>query len=249
MSNVKNVEAFEKLLGLCAGYGDKYNPARPNLRVENMSSLLAAARSVLQDVGAAKTGYDNATTAREQAYSDLDRLAMRILSELKSSGAPSQTINDANSMVRKITGNRAQGRPPVSQPITSAPASNEVKASAVPRQKPVARGGDFGSMAQHFEKLLQTVSAEPTYQPNTADLQVRALSDRLQRLHQGNTAVVQANSVLSEARKKRNGVLYGNDQNLFVTARAAQQQVKASFGHASEAFKEVRKIRFTKPIK
>lgn len=68
-----------------------------------MTALLAGARSVLHEVGAAKTGYENATNLREEAYTDLDKLGMRVLSELKASGALTQTVNDAKGMVRKLT--------------------------------------------------------------------------------------------------------------------------------------------------
>lgn len=115
------------------------------------------------------------------------------------------------------------------------------------RRKPVANGLDFGSLAQSFGKLLQTVSSEPNYHPNITDLKVGALNDRLNTLHNSNSGVVQAISSLSEARKKRNAALYASDGNLYDTVQAAKQHVRAAFGHNSEAYREVRKIKFTKP--
>jgi hypothetical protein len=238
MSHIKNVEAFEKFVGICAGYGDKYNPAHQNLRIENMTALLASARSVLQEVGAAKTGYEIATNAREIAYADLDKLGIRVLSELRASGALSQTVNDANSMVRKLTGYRAIDRAATPQ------AAAETKKV---RRKAVAKGLDFGSLAQNFEKLIQTVSVEQSYRPNIIDLRVDALTDRLNKLHGGNSKVVQAISSLSEARKKRDALLYTDDINLYNIAETAKQHVKAAFGSTSEAYHEVKKIQFTKP--
>lgn len=247
MSHIKNVEAFEGITGICAGYGSKYNPAQRKLLIENMSALLSSARSVLKETGAAKTGYENATNAREVAYSDIDKLGMRILSELKSGEALSQTIADANSMVRKLRGYRTTDRSPVTAGSNSGATANDT--ATKPARKRVANGRDYGSIAQHFEKLLQTVSAEPTYQPNTPDLQVDALTARLQELHSQNTGVVQAYSLLSEARKKRNAVLYSGSQSLYSTAIAVKQQVKAIFGRNSEAYKEVSRITFTKLAK
>ena len=244
MSHIKNVEAFEKLVGICAGYGDKYNPAQANLQVQNLFNLLNGARKKLNDVGAAKTNYDNATNAREVAYTDLDQLAKRILGELKSSGVLDQTVSDANSMVRKITGYRANNRLPVSSPVAAALApTNEVIS------KRTARGLDYGSLAQHFEKLVQTISVEPAYRPNTTDLKVDALSNHLQTLRIGNTGVVYAHASLSEARNKRNAFFYKDYSNLIKTARAVKEQVRATFGSNSAAFAEVNKIRFAKPIK
>ena len=247
MSHIKNVEAFEKLVGICAGYGAQYNPAQRNLQVQNLSSLLSSARSVLQETGAAKTNHDNATNAREVAYTGLSQLGLRILSEMRSGGVLSQTVDDANGMVRKLTGRHAVSRAPVSsEAVTAALPTSKVPGS---KGKRTAIGLDHGSMAQYFEKLLQTVVAEQAYQPSTTDLKVAALDGRLQTLRTENAGVVQAYALLSEARKKRNALLYGGSGNLFNTAQAVKQQVRATFGSNSAAFREVRKIRFTKPVK
>ena len=44
MTTVMNMQSFEKLLGICTGFGGKYNPGRQNLRVENLSVMLDQAR-------------------------------------------------------------------------------------------------------------------------------------------------------------------------------------------------------------
>ncbi len=246
MSHIKNVEAFEKLVGICAGYGAQYNPAQRNLQVQNLSDLLSNARSVLQETGTAKTNHDNATNAREVAYTGLSQLGLRILSEMRSGGVLSQTVDDANGMVRKLTGRHAVSRAPVLSEATTALPSGKMAGS---KGKRTAIGLDHGSMAQYFEKLLQTVIAEQAYQPSTTDLKVATLDNRLQTLRKENAGVVQAYALLSEARKKRNALLYGGSGNLFNTAQAVKQQVRAAFGSNSAAFREVRKIRFTKPVK
>ncbi len=154
-----------------------------------------------------------------------------------------QTVSDANSMVHKITGYRASNRLPVSSPVAAAFAATNAVAS-----KRTARGLDYGSRAQHFEKLVQTISAEPAYQPNIVDLKVDALSNYLQTLRIGNTGVVYAHASLSDARNKRNAFFYKDDSNLIKTAKAVKEQVRATFGGTS-AFAEVNKIRFIKLIK
>jgi hypothetical protein len=87
MSNVKNVQSLEQLLGICTGLGGSYNPGNQNLQVKAMTALLSQARNVLSEVHYARTGYEIATNQREDAFSTLKPLTTRIISTLLSGGA------------------------------------------------------------------------------------------------------------------------------------------------------------------
>ena len=65
MTHVKNVEAFEGFVGSCTGFGDKYNPGLPKLRLDALSVLLVNARKALASVHEKKTDYDRVTNERE----------------------------------------------------------------------------------------------------------------------------------------------------------------------------------------
>ena len=247
MSHIKNVEAFEKLVGLCAGYGEKYNPAQENLQVQKSVVMLTASRNVLQETGLAKTNYEKATNTREVAYTSLNQLAIRVLGELMSSNVINQTVNDAKFLLRKINGIPTRSRLSIPSGIAHAAGEGTFESNKMSRR--VAKGLDFGTRAQNFEKMIQTLVAEQAYRPNISDLKVDSLSSHLQKLRALNLHVVESYSSLSEARKKRNAMFYKESSNLFSTAQAMKEQVKATFGTKSEAFHEVRKITFTKPIK
>src|SRR6187549_2030478 len=107
MSHAKNVEAFEKLLGICTGYGEKYKPGSTNLRTESLSDLLTRAKAAMLSVSIAKTGFENVTDKREVMSVEINQLVSRAFAELKSSGALPQSINNAAVMVRKIKGRSA----------------------------------------------------------------------------------------------------------------------------------------------
>lgn len=239
MSHVKNVEAFEKLVGICTGYGVQYNPGQPNLRVENLSSIVNRARGALFNVSVAKTNFENATNSREVLFKEVDALAPRILAELKATPALTQTVSDARAMVRKIKG------------YTSAlsPAATATKAEAPTPATTRARGTDFASVVAHFEKLLQTVATEPHYQPTLPELQVENLQATLNDLRQRNAAVIAATASLGKARRERNAVLYGGRGSLHGTAMAVKQQAKALFGVNSAATQAAVRIRIVKPTK
>ncbi|MBI3219086.1 MAG: hypothetical protein HYZ44_06220 [Bacteroidetes bacterium] len=238
MSHTKNVEAFEKLFGICAGCGSKYNPAQEKLRIENMFQLLATGKGALQNWSAAKTDHNNASNAREVSYQGVGKLGVRIVGELKASDVLEQTVNDAKGALRLIKGQRATSQTP--DKATVAAGTTEVAA-----RKRRARGADFASMAQNFQQLVYIASAEHAYQPEATDLMVHALKDKAQQLQSNNSKVIQAWSLLNEARKKRDEVLYNENTGLVSIAKAVKQKVKAIFGTTSTEYKQIAHIRFT----
>jgi hypothetical protein len=198
MSNAKNVQSLEKLLGICTGLGGSYNPGNQNLQVKAMTTLLSQAQNVLSEVQATRTGYEFATNNREVAFSTLNALTVRIVSTLEAGGAMPQTVADARTMSRKIIGYRLIDREPV-------PAEGENET----RSKRRARGQDYPSLTAHFAKLLETVSASPRYLTNEQDLKIETLKKQLLNLQKQNSSVIEATVAWQEARRKRDQILYG----------------------------------------
>ena len=236
MSHIKTVEAFGKLMGICTGYGGSFNPGRPNLQANAMAALTDHARQVMGEFHTAQTTFNNATNRREVAFKDIQRLGTRIVSALKASGASKLTIADAQASVRKLTGQQRTNRLPVASE------------AATPKPKTrIAGGMDYGTLAYHFAKLVETVSAEASYQPNEAELSVAGLTSQVANLQQLNGSVNEASAQLSNVRKKRNALLYDSTNSVVDTGNAVKQYVRAAYGPASEQNKEVKRIRFTKP--
>ncbi len=237
MTHVNNVQSFEKLLGICTGYGGTYNPGKQNLRVENLSNLLMQAREKLLQVSVTKSNHEQAQNDREIAFEEMRQLTSRILAELKSSGALPQTVADATVVARKIRGYVKRQKPDVAKDEKAA------VGEAVTHKR---FNADFGNSTAYFEKLLQTLGNEPMYQPAKPELQMDTLQATLANLRSVNAAVVTAYAAWSNARRERTSFLYLGPESLHATAMAVKQQVKATFGHTSEATALVRKIRFTK---
>lgn len=240
MTAVSNMQAFEKLVGICTGFGGKYNPGRQNLRVENLSDILMQARNKMLQASVTKTDYENAQNDREDAFNDIRALASRILAELKSTGATPQTIEDAAAVVRKIRGQQFSRK----SGIESASVNSE-PVTQIPARKPVS-GKNFGTITANLEKLIQTLATEPMYQPANAELQLNALQAKLAELRRANAAVVKTYSDWMQARMARTEFFSEGVNSLHSIAMAVKQQVKATFGFGSEAHAAVLKIRFTK---
>jgi hypothetical protein len=241
MSHINNVQSFEKLLGICTGYGGTYNPGQQNLRVENLSDLLMRAREKLLQVSVAKTSYENAQNSREVAFEEIRTLAPRILAELKSADVLPEMVNDAALMVKKMLGYYSAAKPSDS---VETPASSAINNPGAGRRR--SRGSDFGNTVGNFEKLIQTLASAPLYQPTIDELQLDILQANLATLQSLNTEVVRTAAELGKARRERNAILYQGRSSLCSTAKAVKQKVKATFGSRSEAFTATSKIRFTK---
>ena len=244
MSNARNIDAYEKLVKIYTGNGGQYAAGSPNLREQNLLDLLARAQGSMKGVSDAKTSFENATNQREVVAKEVSKLASRILAELKSSGAMSQTVDDARMMLRKIKGRAAS--PPKS--AATAGQSTEVTTSALGSHSRT-NGKDYASLAYHFEKLLKTISSEPLYQPLEPELQVVGLQNTLTVLRNVNSEVAHANGALKKAFRDRNALLYTDPGSMYRTAMALKQRVKAAFGYNSEVAYDASHIRLTKPLK
>ena len=234
MTTVKTVGTFEKLLGFCSGYGDKYNPGSPKLQLDALSVLLVNARETLANVKAAKTEYNRVTNSREQLFRDMPKLASSVILTLSASGAKKETLDDARVFFRLITGRRAKQRPPM--------ASTEEEKKARSKYAQLS----FISKADHFARLVQAIKVDPNYVANEPDLSVDGLKSILKKMHSLNSGVAEAVVKLSNARVARNEVLYNQITSVCNTAADVKKYVRAIFGLNSEQYRQIKNLRFTK---
>ncbi len=236
MSHVKNVEALARLVDFCTGYGGHYKPGHLNLHVSSMQVLLDKARTVLDEANQAQYEFDKTSNKRELAFLVARKLCTRIINAMVASGVHPLDVQVARANVRKIWGMRLK---------TQQPEASETDVATVKTR--TARGLDFATMAENFSKLLEMASAEEAYQPNEPELRLESLSNTLAELRNLNKAVRQAAAQLSNARINRDTLLYESASNIYGTALAAKCYVKSAFGYESKQYKEVGKVRLTKP--
>jgi len=241
MSTVKNANRYSRLVDVCTGYGGRFNPGHSTLKLNAMRALLEKAQSSLQDVKLTQTGYNNATNQREVTFGEIQRLATEVVRMLKASGATAQTLKDANLFLRLVKGRRAAARAPIS--------STEANVAETPGRIRSFTHQSYVSIADNFARLVHTVEAQPQYKPNEARLQVPTLKATISKALTQMEDVETARTAWSNARLKRNEMLYRTDKALYHTAMAVKQYAGAVFGLQSEEYRQVSRIRFTKPIK
>jgi hypothetical protein len=237
MSKAKNVEAFEKLVSICSGYGG-YNPGKSNLTIQSLSNLLINAKQAVDDANVAKTNLAKESNEREVVFDSLPKLASSIVYTLAASGASDQTLNDARFFLRQLNGRKRKSGIPVPA-VQAAVPEGQTKISRTPQ-------ASYVSKADHFGNLVKLVSAEPSYVPNEPQLGLTGLTQRVAMIQQLNSSVIQARSDWSNKKMARDKKLYA-DNSLIKTGRSVQKYVRAVYGLKSAEYKIISKLSFTKP--
>ncbi len=235
MTHVKNVEAFTRMVSFCTGYEGKYNPGRPNLRIESLSTQLEAARLALEHVKSTKTHYDNEVNLRKQKFDQLSRLVSSMLRTLESSGASSEKLDDARQFVHQIMGVAPKNRVPIP--------SDQVQPSTTRRSQLQLA---YVSKADSFSRLVQSVTSEPLYQPFEPELGLEGLVSKEQELNQHNQRVGEARKQWSNALINRDQLMYGKGLSLYEMTKAVKKYVRAIYGYDSRQYAQVKALQIVK---
>jgi hypothetical protein len=236
MSHIKNMQAFEKLTGICTGLGGNYNPGQQNLQVNAMATLLNIAQQSWNEMKEAQKVYDNATNMRELGFQKIRKLSSSVFGMLKTCSTNPLLIADALNQKRKIWGSRISKRTPL---VTEKPDAN------ISMERP-SYGRGYAVLAEYFDALVRIVASEPNYQPNECKLSLVNLQKTGHELFDLNKAVTDAEIKLEEARIKRNAIYYLASDNLVDTASTVKMYVRSVFGFQSQEHRQVQKLRFTK---
>jgi hypothetical protein len=241
MSKTKIVEAFEQTVSDCSGLGG-YNPGSPNLTIQSLNNYLINAKQAVDDANVSKSALDKVTNEREVEFDALPKLVSSIIFTLIASGANAQTLNDARFFLRQITGRKRKSSRTV--PVADAATAKETSGE----QGKISRGPSvaYASRADQFGKLVKLVSAESTYATNEAELVLSGLNQKLARIQQLNSSVIQARSDWSTKKIARDKKLYGTD-SIIAVGRSVQKYVRAAYGLRSAEYTKIGKFSFTKP--
>lgn len=234
--HAKNVANFEDLISFCAAYGATYNPTKAALKVGALNTQLIAANATVQAVKTAKTAYDNATNAREITFKPLKALATKVINAIAATEATAQTVDDVKSSNNKIQGRRAKA---IAKPDAKALAegAEPVRTASTSQQS-------FDKLIDNFAQLIATLTAEPKYLPNENELKLAALNALLADMKAKNSAVIAANTVVSNARIARDKALYDKTTGLVETALAVKVYVKSVYGATSPQYKQIGGLKF-----
>jgi hypothetical protein len=241
----KNVANFEDLISRCTGFGATYNPALTAIKIANMNSLKASAQIAQINVLTTNTGLKLAEDTQKDLFNTLRAFATRVMGALKSCGTTPSIIKDALSINRKIQGKRAKPIKEASEREANDP-NNPIPLE--PKHISAIQSG-YDSMIEHYEKLINFLSAIPAYAPNESELKISGLNTLLATMKATNTAHITATTNAMNARIIRNELLYKKGTGLLDIAQECKDYVKSVYGAKHPRYKEVSAIQFRRLIK
>jgi hypothetical protein len=216
-----------------------YNPSNPALAKTALEDLYAAGLAAVQEVSNKMAPNKLAIDARQTAFEALGSLVKRSRNLLKASGASSKVLDDAETLVRKLTGTRKS--PKVKDdpktPQNEADANNSASQMSYDN-----RLGNFGG----YVAILKNV---PEYNPNETDLKLTGLNATLADLQAKNNAVSSTFVPLSQARGVRDNLLYTGAGCVVNTALLVKAYVNGALGPSSQLNKQIKGLQFQRQRK
>ena len=238
--HAKNVTNLESLITSIIALETSYNPSRDSIKLPALQALLTASKESLNAVNIAQAAYSNAVAARKVAFEPFSKLITRVMNSLKASGASTQVVQSARTIVRKLQGRRA-----------SAKITEEEKKALEAEGKEVnqisASQMSFDNRIENFDRLIMLLSSIPLYNPNEAELKVETLKALHNQLKEKNTEVILPIVQLSNSRIARNKILYSENTGLVDVALDSKTYIKSIFGATSPQYKQISKLRFIRP--
>jgi hypothetical protein len=233
---VTNIANFESLITYLKGYGPKYDPSNPLLKITALESQYSAMQASQEALTAIYPGLTVARNQRKVAFDPLSPLATRILNAAIASTTTEKTDESIKTLVRKIKGERAT-------PLKSATDQTAADAPA-PTQISSSQQG-YNDLVENFNKLISLLEKTPEYKPNEAELKIDALWTYHDSLIPLNKAVTEAEVLESNARIQRDELLDKANTGLVDTASDVKNYVKSVFGPTSSQYHQISGLKFT----
>ncbi len=231
--HAKNVANLETMISYCTGYGTTYKPSNPEIALAALTTLYNDSKAALKLVKTTETSFNDVEGQRKLIFKSLKPLSTKIFASLQSSGVPSTVLNDAQTINRKIQGQRANN----TTPITTADAQ-------IPKDKISISQQSYDMQIDHFEKLIELTLTQPKYSPNETPIKTTTLSNYKTQLQNINTAVKNAYTPYFNAMIVRNKKLYDIQIGLTSKAKLVKAYVKSIYGASSPEYKGINSLSF-----
>ena len=239
-SHLKNVTNLDELITYVTSYGATYNPSRASIQLNELKALSTRAKPYLSAVSDTLPTYDNAVAARKAAFAPLGKLITRVNNAIKATDTTEQVDESARTLVRKLQGRRATPKK-----------TEEEKAAALAAGQTIVEISstqmDYDTRVDNLDKLIKFLSSVTLYAPNEEELKITTLTALYNNLKAKNTDVVNAEVIVSNARIARNKILYQPLTGLVDIALDTKTYIKSAFGATSPEYKQISKLKFTKP--
>lgn len=207
---------FRKEIDFCTAETG-YSPPNNALKLQELNAQYTAALAAVEDVDAKNAPHMVDRNERRAAYDAVPKLFRRSRNSLKSTGASAAFLDDAENLIRKITGKR---KTPKVKDDPSTP-GNEAA------QQHSASQMSYESILGNCRAYVELITNEPLYVTNDADLKIDNLTFVCDDLAAKNNAVSASFPPVSQARGSRDDLLYDNANCVVNTALLVKNYAKS----------------------
>ncbi len=237
--HARNVERFATMISFVTSYGVAYNPSNTAITLANLNAKLFAANNTMDDVSNSRQARAAASNARENTFAPLKPLSTRVYNYYAASGAPANSVKDAQTLNKKIQGQRVT---PLIEDDPNTPEDESLQNISSSQQS-------YTQLVEHLDGLIDLLGLDSSYSPNEPDLALSELTTLSTAMKDANTNSMNANTNLSVAFLDRNEAMYEETTGLVDIAATVKKYVKAVFGADSPEFAQISGLQFKKPNK
>lgn len=228
----KNVTNLETLIIRCEGLGGAYNPSNSQITIQSLTAFYQEAKQLVKEVKTTEALFNEVEGRRKLVFKPLKPTGTKFLNALKGANAPSSVVADAETINRKLQGKRADNSP------------TETPIGEIPKDKVSVSQQSYEMQVDHFEKLIEVGTIEPSYNPNEVPLKIATLNAYKDELFAINTEVNTKYVPYSNALKNRNAKLYNPETGIVSVTQQVKNYVKSAFGATSPEYKSISKLVF-----
>ena len=228
----KNVTNLETLIIRCEGLGGAYNPSNSQITIPSLTAFYQESKQLVKEVKTTEAPFNEVEGRRKLVFKPLKPTGTKFLNALKGANAPSSVVADAETINRKLQGKRADNSPA------------ETPIGEIPKDKVSVSQQSYEMQVDHFEKLIEVGTIEPSYNPNEVPLKIATLNAYKDELFAINTEVKTKYVPYSNALKNRNAKLYNPETGIVNLTQQVKNYVKSVFGATSAEYKSISKLVF-----
>jgi hypothetical protein len=235
-SHAINIANFRKIVDRCNEFGEKYNPANPDITIASMTAKWTAVSALHSDYLLAWDNTKLPIEKREHLFDQFDKIVRRTIGIFESTKAIEEAKVTARGFVRKITGSNVKVK---KLPGTDTPDPKRISNS---HQSYLQR-------VDNFEQLINIYKNDGNYAANEEELKIASLEALLEELKTANYNVDVAVTEALIHRNKRNHGLYDKETGMLDIAILCKKYVKGLFGPRSVEAKTVTGIYLKRFVK
>lgn len=224
---------FRKLIDLVSA-DPNYNPANPTITKTGLESSFTESQAAVGEIGVRSAPHKVAINECQTEFEALPGVIRGARNMAKASGADKKTQDDLNTYARKVIGTRKSAK------VKDDPSTPENEANASHSASQLSRENQIGNFVNYIALLSNIAS----YKPNEEALKVSSLQARANTLRAKHDAVSVNYVPVSQARGKRDQLLYLNADCVVNTALLVKAYVAAAFGTQSQLYKSIKPLRF-----